>query len=239
MGIYIGIQIFVIGLFFLLGWAVRYKKQYGILSGFNGRSEEEQKQLIENGFPQKTGSLLIWTALGMLILLPLVFTSFPYAIEVQYGFMIIFILSGFIYLTKYELPHKRKRSYWISSVIGVAVVGLICVIMFLGYQKSDLVIKEATFAITGMYGDEWNISEIEEVELMVEMPEVTIKSNGFAMGTIAKGKFQVKNYGSSLLFIRKQPPYLYIKVKNQSIFINGASPEETQNWYLLLSSKRP
>ena len=237
MGIYIGIQVFVIGLFFLLGWAICYKEQYGLLSGFNGRSEEEQKQLIENGFPQKTGLLLIWTAVGMLILLPLVFTSFPYAIEVQYGFMIIFILGGFIYLTRYELPHKRKKSYWISSVITIMVVGFISVLMFFGYQKSDLVIKEATFGITGMYGDEWNISDIEEVELMEEMPEVTIKSNGFATGTIAKGKFRVRNYGSSLLFISKQPPYLYIKMKDQSIFINGASPEETQNWYILLSSK--
>jgi len=109
VGIYIGIQVFVIGLFFLLGWAICYKEQYGLLSGFNGRSEEEQKQLIENGFPQKTGLLLIWTAVGMLILLPLVFTSFPYAIEVQYGFMIIFILGGFIYLTRYELPHNGKK----------------------------------------------------------------------------------------------------------------------------------
>lgn len=135
MGLYIGIQIFVIGLFFLLGWAIRYKQQYGLLSGFNGRSEEEQKELIENGYPQKTGLLLIWTAAGMLILLPLVFTSFSYAIEVQYSFMLIFMLGGFIYLTKYELPKKRKRSYWISSLVAIVVVGFISVLMFFGIKK--------------------------------------------------------------------------------------------------------
>lgn len=88
-----------------------------------------------------------------------------------------------------------------------------------------------------MYGDEWKINDIHDVELMAQMPEVTIKSNGFAMGTIAKGKFRVKEYGSSLLFIHEQPPYIYIKVKDQSIFINGESPEETKDWYEMLTKK--
>ncbi|WP_394231685.1 PH domain-containing protein [Niallia oryzisoli] len=83
----------------------------------------------------------------------------------------------------------------------------------------------------------WNIKDIQEVELLAEMPEVTIKSNGFATGTIAKGIFRVNEYGSSLLFIQKQPPYLYIKVKNQPIFINGESPDETREWYNKVISK--
>ena len=137
MWVHIVVQLFVIVLFFILGWAIRFKHQYMLISGFNNRSEDEQTILIENGYPQKTGNLLIMTAVGMLILFPLVFTSFPYSIEVQYGFMTFFLLGGFIYVSKYEIPVKRKRSYWFASIFTVLVIGFISVLFFLGYQLNE------------------------------------------------------------------------------------------------------
>ncbi|MEL3971921.1 DUF3784 domain-containing protein [Rossellomorea oryzaecorticis] len=125
MGILIGIQLFVIALFLLLGWAIRVKKMYGLISGFSDRREEEKEYLIKNGYPQKIGSLLILTAAGMLFLLPLAFTSFTYTMEVQFGFMMIFLMGGMIYLSRYEVPGKRKRSYWTSSLLMLVVFGMI------------------------------------------------------------------------------------------------------------------
>ena len=109
MWIIMVVQLFVIILFSFLGWAIIVKKKYGLLSGFQGRSKDDQRRLIENGYPQKSGFLLILTALGMLILFPLVFTPFPYTIEVQFGFMLLFLMGGFIYLSKYEVPEKKKE----------------------------------------------------------------------------------------------------------------------------------
>jgi hypothetical protein len=48
MNILIGIQLFVISIFLLLGWAVRYKKVYGLVSEFINRPEKEQEELIKN-----------------------------------------------------------------------------------------------------------------------------------------------------------------------------------------------
>ena len=53
MWILLIVQVLIIGLFFFLGWAIRYKKHYGLLSGFAGRSKEEQIKLIENGYPRE------------------------------------------------------------------------------------------------------------------------------------------------------------------------------------------
>ena len=83
------------------------KGGYGLISGFANRPKEEQEQLISNGYPQKMGGLLIVTAIGMIILLPLMFTSFKYVMEVQFGFMIVFLLGGIIYLSKYEVPKNE------------------------------------------------------------------------------------------------------------------------------------
>ncbi|OIU71819.1 DUF3784 domain-containing protein [Rossellomorea aquimaris] len=231
MVVLIGIQLFVIALFTLLGWAIRYKKVYELISGYAARSEEEKEELIRNGYPQKNGSLLLLTALGMLLLLPLALTHFRFTMEVQFGFMLIFLMGGMIYLSKYEVPRKRRRSYWISSILMAAVFALIGGITFIGYQKNELIVSKDSFQITGMYGDKWDKGKIETVELLDEMPEVTWKINGFGLSKKAKGVFKVKDYGRSLLFIKKESSYIYVKVKNQHLFINGGSPEETRLWY--------
>ncbi|MDE3840948.1 hypothetical protein C0966_16910 [Bacillus methanolicus] len=234
----IGIQLFVILLLFLLGWAIRKNEAYWLISGFAARSEEEQQQLIKNGYPQKTGELLIATAVGMIILLPLIFTPFKYAMEVQFGFMLVFLLGGFIYLSKYEVPEKRKRSYIIGSVLFVVVNGFISVMLFLGYQDYELIAKKDTFEITGIYGDEWEYEDIKRIELMEEMPEVTWKQDGYGLSTLAKGNFTVEGYGSCLLFIRKDSsPYLYIELENKKIFINGRCSNEARGWYEQLIQK--
>ena len=237
MWVHIVVQLIVIGLFSLIGWAIKSKKQYGLLSGFNTRSEEEQKELIERGYPQKTGSLLIYTAIGMLLLFPLIFTSYPYVIEVQYGFMTIFLLGGFIYLSRFEVPAKRKKSLWLGSIFSIIIVGFIMVLFYIGYQPNELVIKADTFEIKGMYGNEWSFEDIERVEILNEMPQVNYKQNGFGMGDISKGHFRVETYGNSLLFIRHKSPYLLIVLKEKPIFINGENTEQTQRWYGQLIEK--
>ncbi|WP_318505588.1 PH domain-containing protein [Bacillus sp. T3] len=86
--------------------------------------------------------------------------------------------------------------------------------------------------LPGIYGDEWLTDDIVQVQLMEKMPEVTFKQNGFGLPTLAKGYFKVKNYGTCLLFIKKDvSPYLYIELKNKKIFINHEDPDQTRAWY--------
>ena len=233
-----GIQLLLVLLFFLIGWVLRYKKAYWLISGFATRPKEEQQQLIENGYPQKIGTLMISTAIAMLVLLPLIFTPFRYTIEIQFGFMLVFLLGGLIYLSKYEVPNKRKRSYIISTSFLIAMISFVSVLMFLGYQDYQLITKQGSFEITGVYGEEWLYEDIKRIELMEELPEVTLRQNGFGLATMSKGLFKVKGYGSSLLFIRKDSsPYLYIELTNKTIFINSQDSKQTQIWFEELNQK--
>ncbi|MEH7884187.1 DUF3784 domain-containing protein [Bacillus sp. JJ1609] len=235
MGVLIGVQLFLIFMFLFFGWVIGKMEAYWLISNFNGRSEDDQKQLIENGFPQRVGKLMLAIAGGMAILLPLSFTSFKYSAEIQFGFMIIFLLGGLIYLSKYEVKSKRKRSYIISSVLAIVTIGFLSVISYFGYQDFDIKTNQDSFEITGMYGDVWKYDEIQSVELLDEMPEVIYKQDGFGLATMAKGQFKVKGYGSSLLFIHKgSSPYLYIELEEKKVFINSNNPEQTKKWYALL-----
>jgi len=73
---------------------------------------------------------------------------------------------------------------------------------------------------------------------MDEIPEVTLRTNGIGLPTLAKGHFKVTDYGSSLLFILKgSTPYLYIELENKHIFINDKDPVKTRDWFEQLSEK--
>ncbi|ART75597.1 hypothetical protein B4U37_05950 [Sutcliffiella horikoshii] len=229
------IQLTVVLIFLLIGWAIVKKEAYGLISSFRSRPKEEQEELIQNGYPQKTGKLLIGTAIVLLIMLPLLFTSFPYAMEVQIGVMVVLLLGGFIYLSKYEVPKKRKKSYIISTSIAVVTFGFLFVVSYLGFQEAELTLRENSFEISGVYGDEWRFEDITQVDLVEEMPEVYLRTNGYGMQSISKGHFKVKDYGSSLLFIYKgNSPYLLIKTNDDTIFINSKDAEKTKDWYYQL-----
>jgi hypothetical protein len=225
-------------LFLILGWAITKKGAYGIISGFASRTIEEQKQLIENGFPQKVGKLFNFTGIGMIILFPLTFTGFSSALEVQFGFMLVSLLGGLVYLSKYEIPHKRKRTYIINMTMFIVIISGIAILSSYGYGDYELVVKDKSFEITGMYGDEWKIEDIKRLELMEKMPTITSKQNGFGTGTIAKGIFNVEDYGNSLLFIKKEiTPILHIQVGTKDIFINGKNGGVSEEWFVRLKSK--
>jgi hypothetical protein len=189
------IQFTVVLIFLVIGWAILKKEAYGLISSFRSRPKSDQKELIRIGYPQKTGKMLLVTGFVLLASLPLLLTSIPYAIEMHIGVMVIMLLGGFIYVSKYDLPSKRKRSYIISILITVITVGTLAVVFFLGFQEPKMTFNEDTFVISGVYGKEWEYSELTHIELVDEMPEVTLRTNGYGTPTISKGHFRVKDVG--------------------------------------------
>lgn len=232
------IQLLLIVLFLIPGLIILKKKAYWLISGFNGRPKDEQEQLIKNGYPQMNGRLLVGTSIGMTILLVLNFTPFQYVLEAQFIFMLVFLLGGTIYNSRFEVPEKRKRSFLISSITSLITVVALIVIFTLGYQNSELVMNDDTFEITGLYGDEWGYTAIEKVELLEEMPNVGVRTNGFGLPTFSKGHFKVTDYGSSLLFIHHDyNPILYIKLTDKQVFINSKESAQTKSWYEELNKR--
>ncbi|CAG9621737.1 DUF3784 domain-containing protein [Sutcliffiella rhizosphaerae] len=232
MWILLSVQLFLIAIFILLGWAISKKKAYNLISNFATRPKEEQEELIKRGYTQKTGKLLITTGIVLLLLLPLLFFPISYALEINIMAMIVLLLGGFIYLSKYEIPKKRKKSYIISTSITLITVIFLSVVFFLGYQDFELKTHDTSFEITGVYGDEWTYEELTAITLLDSMPEVTFRTNGYGLQDISKGHFALKEYGSSLLFIHKGiSPYLLIQTEEDTILINSKNAEITEGWY--------
>ncbi|MCJ8008596.1 DUF3784 domain-containing protein [Lederbergia wuyishanensis] len=234
-----GTIIFIIA----MGWAliihggltylIVKKKEYSLISGFLNRPKEEQEYLIQNGYIEALGRIFkitffIFAATFLLGLLPI-----PYGFEIGIALFLVVLLGGLIWMQKFEVPHKRKKMYWITSGIMAVTIGLVGWLTIAGLVDNEVTVNHETFEISGMYGVEWPIKDIKSVELLEELPEVIMKSDGFATAGQLKGNFLLEEpYGNGLLFVNwKNTPYLYVTTKNNYLILNRKNSEDTKNIY--------
>lgn len=221
-----------------LTYLIVKKKDYTLISGFSNRPKEEQEELIKNGFPQALGKLLQTTFVLLLLSFILYFLPIPYGFEIGMGIFIVVLLVGSIYIHKYEVEKKKRRGYWLAGFFAVLLVG-IGILFFYSLKDETITINDSQIKISGIYGVEWTLSEIEQVQLLDELPKVDFKSNGFAAFDRLKGSFHLEApYGEGKLFIYKNyPPYLYLEGKNQYIILNRKNSQETETLYQQLIKK--
>ena len=84
-----------------------------------------------------------------------------------------------------------------------------------------------------MYGFEISIGEIENVELSDKLPTIKLRTNGFSLGNIKKGFFNLDKFGKSRLLIHSDlAPYLILTKNNKDkIIINFKDKIETEKTY--------
>ena len=123
----------------------------------------------------------------------------------------------------------------VAGTIAIAVIVLaVCAIiplLIVGNQEPEITITDQQMQISGIYGNDYNLSDIESVTLQDECPVTTFKTNGFAMGKIKKGHFNVQNDGNCLLFLSGSGKCIRIKTKSDIIYINCADETVTMDLY--------
>ena len=169
------IYIIVMGWTLIVYGSIAYfiikKKEYGLISGFFNRPKEEQEYLIQNGFIEKLGKVLLYSFFMLVIAAVLPIFRIPYVVEIGWGLFIIFTFGGLLYLQKFEFPTKRKKYRWLYGIITILTIGLIIGVSFAGNQDNEILIENNTFIISGMYGIEWSLERIENVELLKNPPK--------------------------------------------------------------------
>ncbi len=233
-----------IGLIIFFGWIavilgglaylIIKQKDLTLISGFSKRPKEEQEYLKKSGFVDGVGKLLLTIFLIYLAAYILWIFSVPYSLEAGFSLLLLAVLAGTIWLQRFEVPHKRKKMYWLTGVFSFAVIVFIAVLMYFGLSENDAAIRDDTFVVSGMYGVEWNVNEIESVKLLDELPHVLVKSNGFAIEGHLKGRFRLEDpYGGGLLFVKTKagPPYLYVAAESDFVILNRKEAAETKMLY--------
>ena len=201
-------------------------KYPNIINGYKTIPEENQpkaKRLTVNmlliaGISVALLTLVIWLA-GL--------TGFWSGVPLILAFVIMLI-----YTVKYiRLGALKGVAGTIAIGVGVLAVVSIILLLFFGNKEPEITFTNQQMQISGIYGNDYNLSDIESVTLINERPVTTFKTNGFAMGGIKKGHFNVQNDGNCLLFVSGTGKCIRLKTKSDVIYINFADETKTEELY--------
>ncbi len=212
---------------------------YDFVSNFGMRKQNEQKQLLENGWPQKHAKLMVGLGSVLLVFLIPVLLAIQYAMTLQWLVFIMVLFGGTTYLSRYEVKEKRNRSYFLNGGIGFVLMVIFVSFTVRGMYPHDFHVNEDTFEITGAYGSEWPIEEVVDVQIIKERPSM-VRINGIGTPTVSKGYHRQTSDNETVLLFTKgdKSDYLYIEVDDQDIYLNASNNHVLEKWYEDLTSQR-
>ena len=136
----------------------------------------------------------------------------------------------------FNLGNKKGRilNYVGNIFVVILVVGICIYLLRFDISGFKMNINDNVIKIEApSYEIEFNIDDVEGVELINEMPKATIKTNGIGGSHYSIGYFKLEGYGNTPIYIyRNSSPYLKIKLKNTYVFINGEKPDITKEYYV-------
>jgi len=125
----------------------------------------------------------------------------------------------------------RQGIFLIVAVITV-LIGILVLIFVSGGREAKVVFSDSSLTISGMYGFAVNYTNIIQADTLQILPDIRTRTNGFAAGNILKGHFKLQDNSKVILFIRKgTAPYILIKTKETTIYLNSGNPLKTREYY--------
>ena len=232
----------LINLLIVLGLAVlaiiiRFFGGEMLISGYNTSSPEEKAYMKEKGIGKFVGNYLFGLAAVILAGFLLGKAGVPYAQDISWAVFVVVIVVMLIRGRRFNPPgppsRQRRVTQWLALVIA-AVVG---VLVTWNALPAGIELQSGQVTISGAYGTSFKYVDIEQVQLLEELPEISLRTNGISLGPINKGHFQLDNGSSVLLFLR--PPFIHITFQSEGkpIIINSGDPVSTHELFQELSAR--
>lgn len=229
----------ILGLFFMgIGILVKHGRAHNLIAGYNTMSKEEKANFDIEGYATFFRNFFVF--LGLFIILGFYILYWAGWTEIAYGWVISSIFLTLPYLLirgqKYNQSTTRKKSkklnYIAVTFLGLVFIGIIALIGK-GMVPPSVTLHDNTLEISGMYGVKIPNDQIVSIELIDQLPEVLVKTDGFNFANTLKGNFRLKEIGKGKLFIQKDvPPFVKIVLKaSDYLLINYENPDETRSLY--------
>lgn len=235
------------GLFIFLGFAVHKLKWYFLISGYNTMSKERKANVDTKGLGRIMGMYMYFLALLFVIMgvLQLMGKS---ALSVP--IMIVFALATVLFIVKAQKFNGNlvdENGKWRKGaskqlktpmiITSITIIG-VAILLYFSTQQSGIVANDNALEIGGMYGDVYEWAEIEQLTLLEELPEISLRTNGSAVGSHLKGHFKFKNGEKAKLFVDKSvPPFISFVVNDKKVIFNVDTTEETMAFYKKMKEK--
>ncbi|MGB5243180.1 MAG: DUF3784 domain-containing protein [Lutimonas sp.] len=232
--------VFALSLLFTgIGFLINSANADFLLAGYNTMSPEQRKNVDLPAYLKVFKKFHIFLGLSFLVLgLGLYFFAEE---TVLIAFITIYPILAYLVLIIYGFRFDKNPSGFkrIASVLVILVsLGLVIYLMFEGNQEHDLIITADSVQVKGMYGEQIYFDDIAAVKLLDQLPEISKKSNGFAMGSVRKGYFKTAgNEKVKLLLHGDQLPLIFIQKTDGNKFYFSSKSSDNRSLYQILEKQ--
>lgn len=211
-------------LFGTIGFIVTEKNAKYLLSGYNTMNEEDRKKVDIKAYIRYFRNFHIFLGISFLV-----FGSFlTYFISENAGgiFLAVYPIAAYIYYIATSLKYSKgldKKRNKVGVVILMATLFFVFGLLGYGFKENKLSFDSESISFKGSYGETLTKAQIQSIELVDELPEITLKTNGFALGTINKGYFKTRNGEIVKLILNSdnKPIILFTKTDGKKIYYSA------------------
>ncbi|TRX04596.1 DUF3784 domain-containing protein [Flavobacterium gawalongense] len=217
-------------LFVTIGFIVTENNAKYLLSGYNTMSEEERKKVDIKAYIPYFRKFHIFLGVSFFLF----GTLLTYLIHENAGgiFLGVYPILAYIYFiwtssTYFTGVPTKGNKIGVFILVGtlIFVIGLIG----LGFKEDKIIFNSHSIEFKGSYGEVVTQTEIQSIELVDDKPKTTMKTNGFALGTIQKGYFKTdKDEIVKLILNSDNKPYLLLTKSNGTKIYFSAKEESNE-----------
>ena len=147
------------------------------------------------------------------------------------------ILSWIPFLAYMMYARKKlvgKLQIWLVIFLSLSFL-LPLAFIASSYIESSVIVDDNEIRITGRYGERIPISQLNDVFLSNELPNISIRTNGISIGRINKGYFRSRSLERNvkLLLHSRSAPFIYIIYgdNDKHVIVNFRNKERTLEVY--------
>lgn len=236
------------GLLFIgLGLAVHKLRWHWLIAGYNTMPKNKKANVDTDGLGRLIGFYAYGLGVGLTVLAILYRLGAAWAMTPALAIFAIATLYVLIVAQKYDhnifdQDGKLRKGAWKEFAWKFGVVVFLIVLLTAGAvvfaKPATVLVGDEYIKITGLYGSEYSLEEIRTVELKEDLPTITLRTNGLALGSILRGHFNTKEVGGVTLFVdTNKPPFVYVALDNKVVIFNTSSPDNTREVYMAIQKR--
>lgn len=215
-------------LFIVIGVSISKYKCYWLISGYNTSSKEEKAKVDIEQVAKHIARMCYLVAL--ILFLGVIFTNYFSISIFPFIITILIIIFGYIfYIQKFDHNKKSKAEIIVIIVITLITFSIMIITFSSGKEPNKIRVTDTNIIIDGSFGTTIEKKDINEISIVENLPEVSLRVNGYSDGSsIKKGDFKLKNGDKVKLYIQsKSEPYIKISTITNDIYINYEDKNQT------------
>lgn len=228
-------------IFIAIGFIINVKNANYLLAGYNTMSEKEKQNIDIQSYVKYFRKFHLF--LGVSIFIIGILINF-YNPDLSLVIVILYIVSAYLFLawkSNQFLISKNKKQINKNRisiiVLAIVLVGLATMFTY-DLRDNPMIFEKNYLKIEGSYGMEINYNEIKTIKLVNELPQISIKTNGFALKNVQKGYFKTKSGEKVKLYINStQKPFIYITTQNGQKIYYSSKDKSNLDIFELLQKK--